>query len=122
MIYYCLGLYGMFLIMFNCSARFTKTEIKEHKYLKHEYLKAFLIIPTKNKVLLKPFINYMVHLILFIILGLFYATGWIFVREIEIIIYIILPMITFISLYCTGVFTRFYYPLKYYLILLNPRL
>lgn len=107
--YFGLIAYGFFTVTFNFFARYITTNKKEHKYVKNKTWLAFLIIPTKEKILLKPFINYMVHLGLFIILGLFYATGWIFIGDIDLIMWAFLASSTFVSLYCTGVLTRFYY-------------
>lgn len=107
--YMYLFLYGIFTLMFNIYARYITTNKKEHKYLKPEFLKAFLIIPPKGQILLKPFINYVVHLILFIILAIFYACGLMFIKDFPLIIWIIFTAISFISLIFTGVLTRFYY-------------
>lgn len=88
-------------ILANFSARYLNP-VDNPKFIKNQYLKALLIIPTKKKISTKGFSFYISQLILLIIVSLCYACGFMIIDAVRYIVDGIFCLTTFIMCIVTG--------------------
>lgn len=65
------------VILANLSARFLKKTIFLNNIYVKKSLLWLLIVPTKKKVLVIPFINYIIQLLLFVIIFVLFIIDWV---------------------------------------------
>ena len=96
----------IFFVVFNLWVRIVH-ETQEPKYVKNRLLKALFIIPPKH-VTYKGLVTYLVHFVMLIIVALFYITGWIYIGDMHLIVFVIYIFIGILTCWWSCVFNCTY--------------